>query len=685
MDKDIKIKIKAEDNASKTIGDLQRELKEANAELIKATKGTKEWNDAFKKVASLKDEMRDLKDAIKTSASSLDAIQRSTQTFVGGMQALEGAMALVGTESEELTKTLVQLQALSNIADGIKSFDDFGKTLNSLKATLLSNPIFIIAGVITTIGVVLYELRDKIAAVGKAFEWIGGIIGKVIDAVKDVADSIGLYNKKLEQLEARKKQLETLNEKEIFQLEQQAKIQQALGKSTIDTEIEKIRLLQDRIKAQIQNLDLIAKERDLTDEELKQLDELKKKYEETNTDLIVAEANRQKEMEEKRKEEHEKYLQRLKEKEEAQIKLFETTLKQIDFYGNEQIKLAKITGQNEIDIQMQVTQAKISAIDKEIERIQKQKNVDKERLNELLQQQTSLNNDLVVLEQQKNEQIKQQQEQAIATQREKEKQTLAERLQELEYQKQLETLTTEQTVESKIALEQKYYDAQKQLILQTVTDKEQQTQILTELERKHNLTSLQLAKEKADKEKQLKKQQRDDEVMFSSASLNAIDTLQNAFFTIAKQRAKQNSEEAKRLEKAQFNISKGVNIAKAIMNTAEAVTKDLARGGLAGAVMAAITAAMGAAQIAVIAAQKFPDDAENGNASTATPSVGGSVSGSSSAPDTSQQPLHPLLPQGISTSNLNEKDKQEIKAVVVETDIRSTQRRVNSIIESSSF
>lgn len=684
MDKEIKIKIGAEDSgASKTIGDLQKELKEANAELLRATKGTKEWNEAFKKVAQLKDEMRDLKEAIKTSASSLDAIQRSTQTFVGGMQALEGAMALVGSESEELTKTLVRLQALSNIADGIKSFDDFGKTMNSLKATLLSNPIFIIAGVITTIGVVLFQLKDKIEVVGKAFEWLGGLIGKVVDVVKDVADSLGLYNKKLEQLETRKKQLETLNDKEIFQLEQQQKIQQALGKSTIDIEIKKIELLQEKIKKQIENLELIAKERKLTDDELKQLDDLKKKQIETNTDLIVAEANKQKEIEEKRKEAHQRYLQRLKEQEEAQIKTFEATLKQIDYYSNEQIKLAKITGQSEIDIQIQITQAKLSAIDKEIERIQKQKNIDKERLNELLQQQTSLNNDLVVLEQQKNEQIKQQQEQVITQQREKEKQSLTERLQELEYQKQIEVLTTEQTIDNKIELERKYYEAQKELILQTISDKDAQTQMLTELERKHNLTSLQLAKEKADKEKQLRKQQRDDEVMISRASLNAIDSLQNAFFTIAKQRVVKNSEEAKRLEKTQFNIAKGVNIAKAIMNTAEAVTKDLAKGFPLGTILAGITAALGAAQIAVIASQKFPETAESTSTSS-TPSVGVAGVSTASATDTNQQ-LQPLLPQGISTSQVADRDKQEIKAVVVETDIRSTQRRVNSIIESSLF
>lgn len=682
-EKEIKIKIGAEDNASKTIGELQRELKEANAELLRATKGTKEWNDAFKKVASLKNEMRDLKEAIKTSASSLDAIQRSTQTFVGGMQALEGAMALVGSESEELTKTLVRLQALSNIADGIKSFDDFGKTMNSLKATLLSNPIFIIAGVITTIGVVLFQLKDKIEVVGKAFEWLGGLIGKIVDAVKDVADSIGLYNKKLEQLEANKKKLETLNDKEIFQLEQQAKIQQALGKSTIDIEIKKIELLQQRIKAQIDNLELIAKERKLTDEEIKQLDELKKKYAETQTDIIVAEANKQKAIDEKRKEEQQRYLQRLKEQEEAQIKTFEATLKQIDYYSNEQIKLAKITGQSEIDIQIQTTQAKLSLIDKEIERIRQQKNIDKERLQELLNQQMALNNDLILLENAKEKEIADNKQKQLTEQQQREKEALTNKLNELEYQKQVEILTTEQTIDNKIELERKYYEAQKELILQTISDKDAQTQMLTELERKYHITSLQLAKEKADKEKQLRKQQRDDEVMISRASLNAIDSLQNAFFTIAKQRAKQNSEEAKRLEKTQFNIAKGVNIAKAIMNTAEAVTKDLAKGFPIGAILAGIDAAIGAAQIATIIAQKFPETPTDSGAPAAlnVPSPGSG--GVASTSDT--QPLQPLLPQGFSTDNLQVKDKQEIKAIVVETDIRSTQRRVNSIIESSLF
>ncbi len=683
MDKEIKIRIGAEDNASKTIGDLQNELREANKQLLNAQKGTKEWMDAFKRVASIKDEMRDLKEAIKTSASSIEAIQRSTQTFVGGMQTLEGAMALVGSESEELTKTLVKLQALSNIADGIKSFEDFGKTMNSLKATLLSNPIFIIAGVLTAIGVVLFELKDKIAVVGKAFDFLGNIIGKIVDAVKDVADSLGLYNKKLEALENNKKKLETLNEKEIHQLEQQQKIQQALGKSTIDIEIKKIELLKERIDKQIQNLELIAKERKLNDDELKQLDELKKKQIETNTDLIIAETNKQKEIEEKRKEEHQKYLERLKEKEEKERQLFEKTLKQIDFQSSEFIRLAKVTGQDEIEIRKQTTEAKLQLIDKEIERISKQKNVDKERLNELLQQQTQLNNDLLLLEAEREQKMKEAQQKQLTEQQQKEKEFLTNRLNELQFNQQLEEALTEQTIDRKIQMENKYYEAKRQLIEQTISDEQTKFKMLDELNKQHTLKSIELEKQKTEEAKKLAQQKRENEVMLSRASINAIDTLQNAFFTIAKQRARKNTEESKRLERTQFNIAKAVNIAKAIMNTAEAVTKDLAKGFPIGAILAGITAALGAAQVAVIASQKFPETEESGATTSATPSVSAG-SGSVSATSNNEQ-LAPLLPQGVGTQNIEQKDKQEIKAIVVETDIRATQKRVNTIIESSVF
>ena len=63
---------------------------------------------------------------------------------------------------------------------------------------------------------------------------------------------------------------------------------------------------------------------------------------------------------------------------------------------------------------------------------------------------------------------------------------------------------------------------------------------------------------------------------------------------------KQMEAEKERLKRKQFETDKKVRLAQAIMGTAAGIAQSLALGGVTGVVMAAIVAAMGAAQIAVI-------------------------------------------------------------------------------------
>ena len=75
----------------------------------------------------------------------------------------------------------------------------------------------------------------------------------------------------------------------------------------------------------------------------------------------------------------------------------------------------------------------------------------------------------------------------------------------------------------------------------------------------------------------------------------------------------------------QFRLNQGLSIAEAVINTSQGYTKALAQGGIGGIPMAAIVATLGAAQVAMIAAQKPPKMAQGGLVGGKLHSQGGTM------------------------------------------------------------
>ena len=95
--------------------DLSRALKEYQDIALKAGETTPIGRQALAEAGELKDRLLDLKGAIKTTGQDGLALQGSLQLgggIVAGFGAVQGVMALVGSESEDLQKTLVKLQAV---------------------------------------------------------------------------------------------------------------------------------------------------------------------------------------------------------------------------------------------------------------------------------------------------------------------------------------------------------------------------------------------------------------------------------------------------------------------------------------------------------------------------------------------------------------------------------------------
>ena len=108
--------------AEQSVGSFKKQLREANNEVVNLTEKfgatSREAIAAAQKVAKLKDAIGDAKalsDAFSPDAK-FNAFAGAIQGAVSGFSALQGAQALFGTESEELNKTLLKVQAALLIA-----------------------------------------------------------------------------------------------------------------------------------------------------------------------------------------------------------------------------------------------------------------------------------------------------------------------------------------------------------------------------------------------------------------------------------------------------------------------------------------------------------------------------------------------------------------------------------------
>jgi len=155
----IGVELKAETSGvEKSVGSFKQKLREANQELLGLTEKfgatSKEATEAAKKVAGLKDAIGDAK-ALSDSFSPdapFNALGGAIQGAVSGFQALQGVQALFGSESEELNKTLVKLNAVMALSQGVNGLVAAKDAFVNLTAVVKNNTIFIKANEVATKG-----------------------------------------------------------------------------------------------------------------------------------------------------------------------------------------------------------------------------------------------------------------------------------------------------------------------------------------------------------------------------------------------------------------------------------------------------------------------------------------------------------------------------------------------------
>lgn len=134
------IELEIQDN-SKT---LKQQYKEAVVELQRVAEAYGETSqqaaEAAKRAASLKDRIEDTNDAIKAfkGEGAFNALGKSVSSVASGFSAVEGAMGLVGVESEKLQETMLRVQSAMALAQGLEGLEDAGRAFKQLKTVVVS-------------------------------------------------------------------------------------------------------------------------------------------------------------------------------------------------------------------------------------------------------------------------------------------------------------------------------------------------------------------------------------------------------------------------------------------------------------------------------------------------------------------------------------------------------------------
>lgn len=225
---------------------LKSKLKEANLELTAmqdqfgAT--SQQAIAAARKVADLKDRIEDARETadLFDPGKKFEAFVTIGSQVAAGFSAVQGAMALVGAESEDVQKSLMKVQSAMAIAQGLSQLRDFGKSWQALNLFVKSNSILIRANAAATAaaGAIMKLFGVAVNTTSFAFKalktaiistGIGALIILIVEVIQWISSWTSSTDEQAEaneQLRKREDELEYTIESTNKSIEKRNKLQQ---------------------------------------------------------------------------------------------------------------------------------------------------------------------------------------------------------------------------------------------------------------------------------------------------------------------------------------------------------------------------------------------------------------------------------------------------------------------------
>ena len=573
--------------------------------------GSKEFQELQKKVVSAR------KTIIETDRS-IDLMTENTGSL-GGLTSAFG----------ELGDSVLSLD-FKRMGQSVKGL---GVQFKAFGRVLLANPLFLIVAIVAAIVGAIIAFKDKVKFLSDIFEALGAVIDIVIQALKDFLDWIGLTNFAEQDLAAERqkraeqnlKNIEIQSTAEQAALDNKIKIANAEGKSTVELEKMKQRLIIETARQRLKETEILwesAKlQGELTSERAEEINKLRREANQQIRDataqIKVLDINATKEYKSELKKRSDAHKSHLKERLDAERSIQDLELK-LMAEGREKMLL-----QNEITY---------------------------ERLRE-----DTLANEKLTRE---------------------EKLELNNLYEKLEAQSKLDILVNNLDQELEIRREHE--------------DKIQELSVLRR-EFEDSEASKRIARDKATNQQLIANVSE-----YATGTVNALNSINNLANVLGENRlknVKEGSKAEEKIRKQMFVRQKALNLAMAAIDGFKAITASLAQSPIAigpvpnpaGIASLAFAIAQTGASIAAISAQRFEGGATQPSAST--PSIGG-VGGGGATSASASTPSFELFGQPNEDNNVSAVASQEtnqmtVKAVVVESDITSTQNKVSKMKENA--
>jgi hypothetical protein len=239
--------------ATKSVGSLKAQLREAQADVTKLSEKfgatSKEAVEAAKRAADLRDRIGDaraLTDAFNPDAK-FRAFTATLSGVAGGFAAVQGALGLVGVESDKVEKTLLKVQSAMAISQGLQTLGESIDSFKQLSAVIQSTTIFQKAYNIATIAAAAIQRAFGVAVTGTslAFRALRGAIlatgiGALVIGIGVLVDKIIDWTNRTSDAEKAQNKLAASTKKMNGEIDNQISVLTALGGK--EEEIYKLRL-----------------------------------------------------------------------------------------------------------------------------------------------------------------------------------------------------------------------------------------------------------------------------------------------------------------------------------------------------------------------------------------------------------------------------------------------------------
>ena len=587
--------------------------------------GTAQFRQLTLEAARLEDQIGDTRARVANLASDtfkFDAAVQATQGLAAGFEIAQGAAALFGSESEDLQKALLKVQAATAIANGVQQVANLLLEESKIKTLVLTNAQAGYAAVVGTSTGAMKAFRIALAATGvgllviglialvenfdkvkralensiPGFKTVSNAIGDVVDTIKEWVGASDDAERAGAAFDAATKKQNAAADAVVKSYERRIAVEKAAGRSTTELEIQREQavidanqaILKDFQAKQSKILDLDQEERDKLLQSQKDASDA---VQEASNNILVIRA-------EAAKKAADIAAEAAKKQAETELEVAKASRESINKLEEQNAEFSK-------NLRLGIEQE----YQKELQKLAEDK---KKRDEEIAKSFESINEEL--LDGQINRLKRLEAEEGSTSER---------RIQliELESKKQIDAIRLTVDEKAKADNQIKLIEAETQAAIRDERKKSRDQaiddalQIANEtLELFGNIIQIQ----------QIQSQQRIEQIdAASQKELEAIDKSAQTEAEKQRQRDALNLRTQRQIaaEKTkQAQNEKTLAIFTAVINTAAEVTKNIAN-----PVLAAITAAAGLAQIAIISSQPIPKFKKGGAVGGRSHEAGGTL------------------------------------------------------------